>query len=227
MARQFPELADAGHMDLSVGARHVSLSDAVVDELRAAIIGGDYTQGERLVEEEIAARFDVSRNPIREALRALSGEGFVVIEPRRGARVASIDAARAAELFELRVPLEGLVAGLAAQRHSLTQLDRLRHVVTAGRAAAEARRLHELPALNTEFHAALAEAAGNELLRATLARLSDLIRWIYSARISRRAGESWEEHAAIVEAIAAGDAELARRCGETHIAAAAIAYSAS
>jgi DNA-binding GntR family transcriptional regulator len=227
MARQFPAVADAGALETTVGARHVSLSDAVVDELRAAIIGGDYSQGERLVEEEIAARFDVSRNPIREALRVLSSEGFVAIEPRRGARVASIDAARAAELFELRVPLEGLVAGLAAQRRSPAELDRLLHVVDAGRAAADARRLHELPALNTEFHAALADAAGNELLRATLGRLSDLIRWIYSARISRRAGESWDEHAAIVEAVAAGDAELARHCGETHIAAAAAAYIAS
>jgi DNA-binding GntR family transcriptional regulator len=224
MARQWQAAPAPDEASATVGARHLSLSHAVVDELRAAIIGGAYAQGERLVEEEIAGRFDVSRNPIREALRTLSTEGFVVIEPRRGARVASIDAAKAAELFELRAPLEGLVAGLAAQRRSPAQLDRLRQLVVAGRAAASERRLHELPALNTEFHAALADAAGNELLRSTLGRLSDIIRWIYSARISQRSTRSWDEHAAIVDAVAVGDAEGARRCGEDHIAAAAAAY---
>jgi DNA-binding GntR family transcriptional regulator len=208
----------------TVGARHQPLSYAVLDELRAAIIGGVYVQGERLVEEEIAARFDVSRNPIREALRTLSTEGFVEIEPRRGARVASIDATRAGELFELRAPLEGLVAGLAAQRRTSEQVERLRSVVDAGRSAATEGRLDQLPVLNTEFHGALAAAAGNELLRSTLARLSDIIRWIYAARISRRSTRSWEEHTAIVDAVAAGDVEGARRCGEQHIAAAAAAY---
>ena len=95
---------------MTLGARHLPLSQAVVDELRAAIIGGAYAQGERLVEEEVAARFDVSRNPIREALHTLSTEGFVVVEPRRGARVASVTAQQARELFELRTPLEGVVA---------------------------------------------------------------------------------------------------------------------
>ena len=67
-------------------------------------------------------------------------------------------------------------------------------------------------------------AAGNELLRSTLGRLSDIIRWIYAARISRRSTKSWDEHAAIVDAVAAGDVELARHRGEEHIAAAAAAY---
>jgi DNA-binding GntR family transcriptional regulator len=224
MARQWPVATATEIGAKTVGARHVPLSHAVVDELRTAIIGGDYAQGERLVEEEVAARFDVSRNPIREALRTLSTEGFVVIEPRRGARVASIDAVRAAELFELRAPLEGLVAGLAAERRTAAQLDRLDDLVAAGRAAATEGRLNELPALNTQFHDALAAAAGNELLRATLARLSDIIRWIYATRISMRSTRSWDEHAAIVAAVTAGDAERARRCGEDHIAAAAAAY---
>jgi len=223
MARQWA----ADQAATTVGARHLPLSYAVLDELRAAIIGGAYAQGERLVEEEIAARFDVSRNPIREALRSLSTEGFVEIEPRRGARVASIDALAASELFELRAPLEGLVAGLAAQRRTTSQVDHLGRVVDAGRDAIARWRLDELPALNTEFHGALAAAAGNELLRSTLGRLSDIIRWIYAARISQRSTKSWDEHAAIVDAVAAGDIERARRCGEDHIAAAAAAYQST
>ena len=227
MARQWPATTAAELSVPTVGARHVPLSHAVVDELRSAIIGGEYVQGERLVEEEVAARFEVSRNPIREALRTLSTEGFVMIEPRRGARVASIDARRAGELFELRAPLEGLVAGLAAQRRTAADVEHLRSVVAAGQEAAGDNRLDALPALNTEFHATLAAAARNELLRSTLERLSDIIRWIYATRISRRAQRSWDEHAAIVDAVAAGDVARARRCGEEHIAAAAAAYQST
>jgi len=226
MTSQWPDGNGDAAVDTTVGSRHLPLSRAVVDALRAGIIRGDYAQGERLVEEEIAARFDVSRNPIREALRALSIEGFVVIEPRRGARVASIDGARARELFELRAPLEGLVAGLAAARRTPEHLARLVEIVAAGRAAAADQRLPELPALNTEFHETLALAAGNELLRGSLSRLSDLIRWVYAARISQRSTTSWDEHTAIVDAIADGDVERARRSGEAHIAAAADAYLA-
>jgi len=195
-----------------------------LDALRASIIDGTYAHGERLVEEEIAARYDVSRNPIREALHALSVEGFVVLEPRRGARVATMDARRAGDLFEVRAPLEGLVARLAAERRTDTQLGQLRRVLGVGNAAVAAGRIDDLPALNTEFHTTLAAAADNELLASTLARLSDIIRWVYAARIQRRSQRSWCEHAGIVEAVAAGDGARAERCGFDHIVAAAAAY---
>ena len=202
-------------------------ADFVYASLQQSIMAGTIAEGEHLRQEEVAARFDVSRNPIREALRALSSEGFVVIEPRRGARVATMDGDRARELFELRAPLEGLVAGLAAPRRSPAHLARLGEIVATGRRAVAEDRLQDLPPLNTEFHEALAEAAGNELLRSTLGRLSDIIRWLYAARISQRSTTSWDEHAAIVDAVADGDVRRAQRCGEQHIAAAAAAYQSS
>ncbi|CAN5456388.1 GntR family transcriptional regulator [soil metagenome] len=227
VARQWemtPEQVVDARPATTVGALHLPLRQAVLDALRSAIIDGTYLPGERLVEEEIAARFDVSRNPTREALHALSVEGFVEIEPRRGARVATMNARRAGELFEVRAPLEGLVARLAAQRRTPTELVHLRDVLGAGTAAAAEGRLDELPALNTEFHMSLAAAAGNELLAGTLARLSDIIRWVYAARISMRSTRSWDEHAAIVAAVADRDAERAERRGAEHISAAAAAY---
>lgn len=208
----------------TIGSRHLGLGQAVLDELRTAIIGGLYPQGARLVEEEIAARFDVSRNPIRDALRTLSAEGFVVIEPRRGARVATVDARSARDLFELRRPLEGLVAGLAARRATPAQVEALRDVVRRGGHVASSGRLETLPALNTEFHATLAVAADNSLLASTLGRLSDIIRWIYATRIRDRSHQSWAEHADIVEAVAARDAATAERLGIEHITRALGAY---
>jgi DNA-binding GntR family transcriptional regulator len=129
----------------------------------------------------------------------------------------------ARELFELRAPLEGRVARLAAERRTPVQLDRLRRIVERGQRAAADRRLDTLPDLNTEFHGALAAAADNDLLAGTLARLSDIIRWIYAARISRRSTQSWLEHAAIVASMEPGDAVRAERCGADHISAAAYA----
>jgi DNA-binding GntR family transcriptional regulator len=204
---------------------HRGLRETVQDALRTAIIEGTYAQGERLIEEEIAIRFDVSRNPIREALHALAVDGFVVVEPRRGARVATIDARRTRELFEVRAPLEGLVARLAATRRTTEQLRELRTVTEQGIRAAEEGRLEELPRLNTEFHGRLAAAANNELLAGTLARLSDIIRWVYAAHIRERSTMSWVEHAAIVDAVEAEDPERAERCGAGHISAAAAVYA--
>ena len=135
-----------------------------------------------------------------------------------------MDPRHARELFELRAPLEGLVAGLAALRRTEAQLAELQVVVAAGLAAAMSGRLDELPPLNTRFHQALAEAADNELLTATLAKLSDIIRWVYAAGIKARAAESWREHAELAAAVAAGDRDRAESLGASHIAAAAAGY---
>lgn len=219
----FRERSDDG-VGQSLGAAHLPLREAVLEALRSAIISGEYQPGERLFEEEIAHRFDVSRNPIREAFQALSRDGFVTLEPRRGARVSTIDERRAADLFELRQPLEGLVARLAADRRTDDQARRLTEVVESARSAVAAGRLDELPQLNTAFHQLLAEAAANEMLAVTLARLSSMIQWIYSARIHQRFDDSWVEHEAIVDAIVAGDGELARTLGERHIVSARDAF---
>jgi DNA-binding GntR family transcriptional regulator len=208
----------------SVGASHLPLRHAVLEAVRARIVAGVWAQGERLFEDQIAAELGVSRNPVREALQALQGEGFVELEPRRGARVAVVSADQARELFEVREVLEGLVASLAATRRSDAELAEMRDIVTVGRDAAEHGRLAELPSLNTQFHHLLAATARNEMLADTIERLRHLIEWIYSQRIAQRAPLSWLEHGEIVEAIATGDAATAERVARAHIAQARDAY---
>jgi len=80
--------------------------DAVAQELRAAVLAGEPPPGERLREEALAARYEVARHTVRAALRLLAAERLVVIEPHRGARVARLDGAELAALFELRTALE-------------------------------------------------------------------------------------------------------------------------
>ena len=94
----------------SIGARHTSLSDQVTAELRRRIIDAHYRPGERLTEDRLAADFGVSRNPVREALRVVTAEGFIEVQPRRGAVVATPDE----EVDARHVP--GPVADRAAGR---------------------------------------------------------------------------------------------------------------
>jgi DNA-binding GntR family transcriptional regulator len=213
-------------MSPPVGLSHQPLRQAVQDAIREAIVLGRFQQGERLLEDHLAQELEVSRNPVREALQALAAEGFVVLEPRRGARVATVSRKRAEELFELREALEGLVSKLAARRRSEEQLDELRMLVAAGLDAAEAGRLRELPELNTRFHRALAAASGNEMLADEVSRLSHVVAWIYAERIQERSSGSWVEHAAIVDAIERQDEDEALRCAAVHIARARAAYLA-
>lgn len=208
----------------SVGSAHLPLRHVVLEEIRRRIVAGVYAPGERVFEDQLAADLDVSRNPVREALQALAGEGFIELEPRRGARIAVVSRARAAELFEVREVLEGLVASLAARRHTDAEVAAMRAVVAEGRETAARGGLAALPSLNTRFHTLLADTARNAMLAETIEHLRHLIEWIYSQRIAQRAPRSWDEHSHIVDAIASGDAERAERAARAHIAQARAAY---
>lgn len=221
---RWPTSAAESDRVVKLGESQRPLRAAVTDEIRLQIIRGELEPGERIFEEDVAASLGVSRNPVREALQALAAEGFVRIEPRRGAHVAVVDANKANELFEIRVPLEGLVAELAAKRRTPAQLDALSAMTDEALALVRSNQLELLPELNTQFHDALAEAAANELLASTLHRLSHLVQWVYSARIKERSTDSWAEHAALIDAIGRQDAISARRLSEAHVTAARVAF---
>lgn len=207
-----------------VGRVHQPLRRAVYEEVQRRIVDGRLQQGERIYEDQLAQELDVSRNPVREALQALEAEGFVELEPRRGARVAVISLDRANDLFEMREALEGMVARLAAQRRTPEQLLELQRVVGLGEAAATAGDIATLPALNTEFHRLLGEAANNTMLAGTVERMSQLIEWVYTRRITQRGNMSWTEHRRIVDAIALADPDLAFAEACTHISNARQAF---
>ena len=204
----------------TLGAAHLPLRVAVLEEVRRRIIGHEYEPGERMLEDQIAAELEVSRNPVREALQALEGEGFVELEPRRGALVATMSASDARELFELREALEGLVARLAARRRTEPDIAELRDTVTRGLEIAAGADLAGLPTLNTHFHALLARSARNAMLAETIRRSQHMIEWIYAEGIRRRAPDSWAEHAQLADAVASGNEDVAERLARAHIAAA-------
>ena len=206
---------------------HQPLRAPVADEIRRQIITGGLAPGSRLVEEQLAVELGVSRNPIREALQSLAREGFVHLEPRRGARVGAIDDRQASDVFAVRGALEALVAELAAARRTAAQLARLRLIVADGWRAVEGGDVGVLPGLNADFHAVLVDAADNRVLTEMVAGLIHQIQWIYTRRVRDRAEWSWSEHEAIVETVAAGDAARARQLSVEHIRHARDAYFAA
>lgn len=210
----------------TLGQAHTPLRLAVTDAIRDRIVEGTYPPGSRLYEETVADELGVSRNPIREAFQVLAAEGFVALEPRRGASVASVDSRRAAEIFEVRGALEGLVAELAATKCTDESIAELRSIIAEGQLAADSGLLADLPQLNTRFHGQLAAMADNALLAAMLDRLSGIVRWIYAERIAERVRASWHEHTLICEAVAAGEATRARRLALDHVASARRAFFA-
>jgi DNA-binding GntR family transcriptional regulator len=192
--------------------------------IREDVVVGVFAPGQRLTEDSLAERFGVSRIPIREALRMLATEGFVRIQPYYGTFVAQLSAAEAADLLEIRSVLEPLAAAWAAERHTTEHLAELREIVREGRQAAFVGELARLPALNTRFHALLAEASGNTSLNAIVAQLRYKIAWVYAVELNRRAVDSWTEHQLIVDALESGDTDLARAVMVEHIRYADAAY---
>ena len=150
-----------GSFKRKVGEEHSSLHGQVIAELREAILTGRLKAGERLVEERLADELGVSRNPVREAIRALASEGLIEVTARRGAAVATMTEQEARETIELRALLEGQNARLAARRHDQQIIKRIETVLNKGSAAVAAKRFDQLFDLNQQFHSELTAAGQN------------------------------------------------------------------
>ena len=200
-----------------LGEDHPSLHDRVKDALAQAILTGRLRPGERIIEERLAAEFGVSRNPVREAIRALAAEGLVEVSARRGASVASLSEQEARETVEVRALLEGHNARLAARRRDAETLRVIQGVLERGTAAASAGRLSDLPELNRAFHRALAAAGQNRVLGELLDRLRTRTVRLFAPEDPARQQRFWKEHAGILQAILEGDEEAAAQLAAEHV----------
>lgn len=180
-------------------------------------MSGRYRPGERLVEDKLAADFGVSRNPVRESLRTLEAEGLVEIRPRRGAFVATLSDEEVRQLIELRASLEGLGAGLAARRRSAELNAQIEDLLRRGDAAAVQQDGEVLVQLNHEYHTMLARAGANRHLSEIMQHLRAKTQWLFGTLMISRFQQSWQEHAAILRSIVAGDEELAALLASRHV----------
>ncbi|MFE2930758.1 GntR family transcriptional regulator [Streptomyces sp. NPDC059278] len=197
---------------------------SVCTAIRDDIVSGVFERGSRLTEELLARRYGVSRVPVREALRTLESEGFVVTRRHAGACVAEPTELEAADLLEVRTLLEPLGAARAAQRRTEAHLKVLRGLVRLGQDRARRGEGDDLRSLGGWFHETLAQASGSPGLIALLTQLRHKIDWMYAVEPPARPVDSWAEHGAIVDAVARGDAERARVLAAHHAERAAAGH---
>ncbi|TDO89710.1 DNA-binding GntR family transcriptional regulator [Enemella evansiae] len=204
---------------INLGAAHIPLRTQVADELRRRITDRELAPGARLVEHQLAEQLGVSRNPVREAIRVLESEGFVVTVPRRGVVVATLDAQSVTDLFQVRAGLEGMAAELAAGRVAAGEVtvDALQGVLAEARLATESGDVTSVGRLNSEFHAGIVALTGNLLLTEMVRPVMWRVRWVFRLSAEERAPHSWTEHLGLLEALTAGDPEAARRLAIEHV----------
>lgn len=196
-----------------------SLASLVAQEIERMILSGALPAGERLNEQQLAARLRVSRGPVREAVRGLEKAGLVVSVRNQGSYVRQVSAEEALEIYDLRAALTGLACAQLAARATASEIGALRALV---RRMEEARRADDPAAYyaaNLEFHAALLGGAGPRARRLYEELGNELHLFRRRALVEpENMRESNAEHAAILRAIAARDPDAARAAGERHIA---------
>lgn len=202
-------------------SRPPTRAEALASALAEAITSGRMPPGTSLEEEKLAAAHDVSRTPVREALRLLAATGLVEQRPRRGSVVARPAPERLSEMFQAMAELEAVCAGLCARAMAA----KARKALAARHAAmgrlAEAGRVDAYRAANVAFHEALYSGGGNaylaELAGATRRRLAPF----RAAQLGdgARLLASHAEHGGIVDAILAGDEVAAAAATRAHLAA--------
>ncbi|WP_345771562.1 GntR family transcriptional regulator [Geodermatophilus sabuli] len=192
---------------------------SVLDTLRGAIVRGELHPGERLVENDLARRYGTSRGAVREALVLLDNEGLVSRERNRGASVRPVSLEEAIEITEVRAALEGLCAARAAGAATRAERAGLRAIGRDMAAAVEAGDVLGYSATNQRVHARIRELAAQHTVAAILDRLRfQSVRYQFQvALLPGRPGQGLREHLAVIEAVAAGNADAAEQAMRAHL----------
>jgi DNA-binding GntR family transcriptional regulator len=140
------------------------VQEDAVSSLRAGILESVFKPGERLIETELAQQLGVSRGPVRDALKELAREGLVVIQPYRGAIVATFSADDVRQIYELRSLLEGYATRRAVEKVTTADIDRLQEIYSEMKACARAGNVTGLVEKDVEFHRELCRLSGNSRL---------------------------------------------------------------
>lgn len=185
----------------STGTLHGELLAA----LRDFIVEGHLEDGARIPERALCERFNISRTPLREALKVLAAEGLIELLPNRGARVRALSAADLREVFDVMGGLEALAGRLACERITdaeFAEIERVHHEMYHFYLR---RDIHGYFRCNQSIHQMIVAAAGNALLASTYAGLAGRIRRVrYAANLAKdrdRLGEAMREHEAILDAL--------------------------
>lgn len=209
------------YKNVFVGAQlqPVKMRDVAYDIVRRAIITNRLAAGERLFEEHLARELQVSRTPLREALKVLESEGFVQRIPSGGYQVAPLSYRELDDFYSVRLTLEALATRQAATQGSSAQLAAAEQWNEQMKQHWLAQRIDEAIQAGRAFHAELAQASANAYLARLLQRLGDQIARYRYYSIIYRVPEAYDDHNAILAAIRAGDADHADALARAHVQA--------
>lgn len=203
--------------------------EAAFEKIKEAIIKGHFKPGEKLVEQTLAQEMGVSRTPVREAIRRLEAEGFVVSIPRKGVVVSRADKEEIVQLYSIRAELEGLAARWAIENADEDDMRKLDEAISRMEETAASGDLDGVVQSNALFHDAIAQASKSRILCTLLKTLQDNIQRFrfQSLHLPRRPEAALAEHKEIVAAIKEEKTEEADRLLKEHLqnaCAAALAH---
>jgi DNA-binding GntR family transcriptional regulator len=208
---------DAALQDTGIARK--ALHEEVADRLRVLIMQGDLQPGERLNERVLCERLNVSRTPMREAMKVLATEKLVELSPNRGATVVKLVARDVMQLFEVMASLEGLSGELAARHHTKQQLDEIRALHFEMLAAHARRDLPNYYRLNKSIHEAINYCAGNDVLVDTYRSVNTRIQHLRfkSNFVQEKWDQAVKEHEAMLKALTERDEKTMRALLEQHL----------
>ena len=191
----------------------------VVEMLRTAILSGELGPGERLSQEELAARFKVSMTPVREAILQLVAQGVLDHVPYKGVQVAEVSPTEAAEIYLMRSAVESLAARQGLPNLKISDVQRLHSLHDQIAALTKAGDVTEIRKRNYEFHFIFYQAAAMPRLYELIQNLWAQSPWDTLYVIPNRTARVFEEHQRIINAVDQGDADLVAQAMQAHLEA--------
>jgi DNA-binding GntR family transcriptional regulator len=201
-----------------------TIADRVYDQVRQAIVRGEIPPGSKISEPALAARYGISRGPLREAMRRLESTNLVERRPNLGARVITLSNDQLLEIYVIREALEGMAARIAAERMSEAAIAELKALLTRHRSdiAQADWQIYFQEEGDLDFHFRIVQGSGNrrliDILCNDLYHLARMYRCQFGMK-SDRAADALKEHELVVDAIAERDGELAEWLMRRHIRA--------
>lgn len=198
-----------------------TLANTICQQLADEIVSGELRPGQRIDEQGIATRFNVSRTPVRDALRQLAATGLAEIRPHRGAVVCDPQLQQLGEMFEALGELEALCAGFSAQRMNALERKTLQQLAQQGSEALHEEDHARYSQLNEEFHKLIYRGSHNASLeQAALNLWHQVAPYRRSSVFKRenRMSRSFDEHTEIVRDIIAGNGEAVAAAMREHVA---------
>ncbi|KRF21028.1 hypothetical protein ASG90_01015 [Nocardioides sp. Soil797] len=199
-------------------ANALTKRDRIVTSLRRMIASGELPRGSKIKQDALAARFQTSITPVREALRQLQAEGLLTAQPNRGVRVADADYEGVKSVYLQRRLIEPYAMRRAVRRLSPRDLEVAQRLVGEMETASAQNDTKVLDEKNYRFHFLFYENVGNQGLTESIESLWQQFPWDILQALPDRSAKSAEEHRAILEAVRAGDLEVVSQRSEEHIA---------